>query len=117
LHRQISRASNGWRAVVANGDGLNAGAAVPKASVATQVRVIVYSSGHNPAAVTSLKVMVGARVQLSVAVAVPVFSGNVLASHSMDTPAGQVMTGGVTSKVTVALQVLEHPFASVTTTE
>ena len=53
----------------------------PQSSVADQVRVIVLSCGHAPPAVTSLNVTVGEVSQLSVAVAVPVFAGAVLAVH------------------------------------
>ena len=49
--------------------------------MATQVLVIVLSCGHAPLTVTSLDVMVGVESQLSVAVAVPVLAGNVLAVH------------------------------------
>ena len=54
---------------------------LPQASVAVQVRVMVNSCGHAPPATTSLETMTGALSQLSVAVAVPVFAGNVLAVH------------------------------------
>ena len=53
---------------------------LPHPSVADQVLVIVLSCGHPPATDTSLKLTVGVE-QLSVAVAVPVFAGNVLAVH------------------------------------
>ena len=55
----------------------------PQLSVAIQVRVIVNSWGHVPAEVTSLKVIVGLLSQLSVAVALPVFTGKVLSVHSI----------------------------------
>lgn len=54
---------------------------LPQASVAVQVRVIVLSCGHKPATVTSLNVITGVPLQLSVPVAVPVLAGNVLAVH------------------------------------
>ena len=54
---------------------------LPHPSEADQVRVIVVNIGHDPATVTSLNVMVGEAIQLSVAVAVPVAGGNVLAVH------------------------------------
>lgn len=66
---------------------------LPQSSVAIQVRVIVLSCGHTPATVTSEKVIVAELSQLSVAVAVPVFAGNVLAVHRMVIFAGQVMAG------------------------
>ena len=53
---------------------------LPHPSVADQVLVIVLSCGHPPATVTSLNVTAGVE-QLSVAIAVPVFAGNVLAVH------------------------------------
>ena len=56
-------------------------AELPQSSIAFQVRVIVSLCGQFPPAVTSLKVIVGVASQLSVAVAVPVFAGNVLAVH------------------------------------
>jgi hypothetical protein len=49
--------------------------------VATQVRVIVLSCGHAPPTLTSVEVIVGVASQLSVAVAVPVVAGKVLAVH------------------------------------
>jgi len=54
---------------------------LPQSSVAVQVRVIVLSCGHVPAAVTSLKLITNVGSQLSVAVAVPVLAGKVLAVH------------------------------------
>lgn len=53
---------------------------LPHPSVADHVRVIVSSCGQAPATITSLEVMIGI-AQLSVAVAVPVLAGNVLAVH------------------------------------
>jgi hypothetical protein len=55
--------------------------AFPQSSVAVQVRVIVLSCVQTPATVTSVNVTVGVPSQLSVAVAVPVFAGAVLAVH------------------------------------
>lgn len=55
---------------------------LPQSSVAIHVRVIVYSWGQAPPDVTSLEVMVGVPLQLSVAVAVPFAPpGAVLAEH------------------------------------
>lgn len=54
---------------------------LPQSSVAVQVRVIVLSCGHEPATVTSLKLMTRVASQLSVAVAVPVAAGKVLPVH------------------------------------
>ena len=54
---------------------------LPQSSVAIQVRVMVLSCGHAPPTDTSLDVMVGVASQLSVAVALPVVAGNVLAVH------------------------------------
>ena len=53
----------------------------PQSSVAFHVLVMVNSCGQVPPAVTSVKVMVGEVSQKSVAVAVPVFAGKVLALH------------------------------------
>jgi hypothetical protein len=58
---------------------------------------MVIKVGHTPPTVTSLKVMTGVPVQLSVAVAVPVFTGNELFSHWIVTLGGQVMVGGALS--------------------
>ena len=61
--------------------------------------------------------MVGGRVQLSVAVAVPVFAGSELALHEMARLAGQKMMMGATmSAMTVLLQTLVHPLELVTVT-
>jgi hypothetical protein len=73
----------------------------PQPSDATQVRLIVNKVGHTPPTVTSLKVMIGVKVQLSVAVAVPVFTGNELFSHWIVTLAGQVITGGTLSSTNI----------------
>jgi hypothetical protein len=54
--------------------------------------VIVLSCGHAPPTVTSLEVIVGVASQ-SIAVAVPVLAGKVLAVHWMVTFTGQVRTG------------------------
>jgi hypothetical protein len=66
---------------------------LPQSSAAFQVLVMVYSCGHAPAAVTSAEVIVGVASQLSVAVAVPVFAGKVLAVQRMVIFGGQVSTG------------------------
>ena len=58
--------------------------------------------------------MVGTASQLSVAVAVPVFAGKVLAVHSIVSEAGHVMTGGVlSSTIIVCVHVLLLPQSSV----
>lgn len=54
---------------------------LPQSSVACHVRWMDPSCGQPPPTVTSVKVIVGVASQLSVAVAVPVFAGNVLAVH------------------------------------
>jgi hypothetical protein len=87
---------------------------LPQASVALHVLVMIYSCGHPPPTVTSDDVMVGAVSQLSVAVAVPVFAGNVLAVHSIVREAGQVMTGAIlSSTVIVCVHELLLPQSSV----
>ena len=73
--------------------------ALPQASVAVQVRVIVPSDGQPPAKAASEKVMVTDAVQLSVAVAVPVAAGEESASHSTVASAGAEIAGGVVSKI------------------
>ena len=66
------------------------------------------------AAVTSLKVTVGAPSQLSVAVAEPVFAGKVLAEHWIVTFAGHVIAGGVLSSTKmICAHVLTFPQSSV----
>jgi hypothetical protein len=88
----------------------------PQSSVATQVRDIVLSCGHAPPIVTSLEVMVGVPSQLSLAVAVPVLAGSVLAEQSMVTFKGQVSTGAILSSTTiVCTQLAELPQSSVAT--
>ena len=54
---------------------------LPQSSVALHVRFSVNACGHDPDTVASLIVIVGVASQLSVAVAVPVLAGNVLAVH------------------------------------
>ena len=72
--------------------------------------MIVLSCGQLPAMVTSLKVTTGAALQLSVAVAVPVFAGSVLAVHSIVTLAGHVIAGAwLSSNEMVCVHVLELP--------
>ena len=66
---------------------------LPQSSVALHVLVIVNSCGHDPPIVTSLKVIPGVVSQLSVAVALPVLAGNVLAVHSIVIFGGHVITG------------------------
>src|SRR5688572_16079777 len=68
-------------------------------SMAVHVRTIVYSCGQLPGSITSIGVTTGVAVQLSVAVAVPVLAGAVLAVHSTVIFAGQVMTGGTSSSI------------------
>src|SRR5512133_136487 len=64
--------------------------------------------------VASAYVITGVASQLSVAVAVPVFAGNVDSSQLMVTANGQVITGAVTSTtVIVCTQVLALPQLSV----
>lgn len=76
--------------------------------------MIVRSCAHTPATVTSVKVTVGVPSQLSVAVAVPVLAGKVLAVHNMVILAGQVMTGATLSSTKIVwLQVLKLPQSSV----
>ena len=70
---------------------------LPQASVALQILEIEPPRGQAPAVVTSLYVIVGEASQLSVAVAIPVLSGEVESVHSMVIDTGQVMTGGVVS--------------------
>ena len=84
------------------------------ASVALHVLVIVYSCGHPPATVASEKVTPGTE-QLSVAVAIPVEGGKVLAVHSIVLLAGHdVIVGGVeSSTVMVCIHVEELLHASV----
>jgi hypothetical protein len=87
---------------------------LPQSSVALQVRVIVDSCGHDPAVITSPKVIVGVASQLSVAVAVPVLAGAVLAVQVIVTLGGQVIEGAMlSSTVMVCTQVLLLPQSSV----
>jgi hypothetical protein len=69
--------------------------------VAVQVRLIVLSCGQDPPTVTSLKAMVGVPSQLSVAVAVPVLAGNVLAVHCMVTLPGHTIDGAALSSTMI----------------
>jgi hypothetical protein len=68
-----------------------------QSSVARQVRVITYEFAQLPAVVTSVYVIKGATVQLSVAVAVPVPAGSTDASQLIVISAGHVITGAVIS--------------------
>ena len=70
---------------------------LPQSSAAVHVLVIVCSCGHPPGTVASAKVIVGVPSQLSVAVAVPVVAGSVLAVHAIVTFDGHVMDGAVLS--------------------
>ena len=74
---------------------------LPQPSVADHVRLIVLNNGQIPATVTSLNVMIGLAIQLSVAVADPVFAGNVLSVHWIVTSPGQTITGGVVSSTLI----------------
>jgi hypothetical protein len=71
------------------------------ASVALHVLIIVYSWGHPPAIVASRNVTEGTE-QLSVAVAIPVDGGKVLAVHSsVILPGHDVIVGGVESSTII----------------
>src|SRR5690606_3348484 len=88
--------------------------ALPQSSVATQVRVIVSSSGHAPPTTTSVNVIVSVPSQLSVAVAIPVVAGRVLAAHDIVIFDGQAMDGArLSSTVITCRQVLVLPQSSV----
>jgi hypothetical protein len=67
---------------------------LPQSSWAVQVRVMMYSCAQLPPVVTSAKVGVTLGSHASVAVALPVFAGNVLSSQSIVILAGQVTDGG-----------------------
>jgi hypothetical protein len=87
---------------------------LPQSSVALQVLVIVNSSGHDPPIVTSLNVIEGVLSQLSVAVALPVLAGNVLAVHSIVIFGGHVIIGAWLSFIVMIwLHVLLLPQSSV----
>ena len=67
----------------------------PQSSVATQVRVLLYSCGQVPGAVSvETMLMVGVPSQASVALGVPKEGA---LGHSMVAFAGQVMVGGTLS--------------------
>ena len=68
----------------------------PQSSVAVQVAVTVYSAGHAPGVVTTLKVIDTVASQASVAVANPKVgvNGQSIVSFGIT---GQVITGGVVS--------------------
>jgi hypothetical protein len=73
-------------------------AVFPQSSVAVQVRVIVYPSGHAPAMVASTKLNEGV-AQLSVAVGVAQLG---VAEHSIvDGPGRPLITGGVVSSTVI----------------
>jgi hypothetical protein len=59
--------------------------------------MMVYSCGQLPAMVTLENVIAGEESQTSVAVALPVLPGNVLAEHEIVTLAGQVIKGATLS--------------------
>lgn len=87
---------------------------LPQSSVALQVRKIVPSCTQPPSTIRSVEVIVADRSQLSVAVAVPVLPGKVLAVQRMVTFGGQVMAGAMLSSINiVCTQVLELPQSSV----
>ena len=65
----------------------------PQLSVADQTRVMTLSFEQGWLLKESEYAIVGVPEQLSVAVAVPVFAGSVLAGYSMVTLAGQFMVG------------------------
>jgi hypothetical protein len=71
---------------------------LPQSSVALQVLLIVLSCGQAPPTVASVKVTIGDVSQWSVAVALPVLEGKVLAVQVIVTFTGQVITGGVASE-------------------
>ncbi len=62
---------------------------------------MVDSWAQLPAVVTSLDVMAGEPSQLSVAVADPVAAGELDASHSIVTSAGQLILGAVVSTMVI----------------
>jgi hypothetical protein len=74
-------------------------AVLPQSSVAVQVRVMVYSFGHEPLTVTSANVSAGVE-QLSVAVGVAQLG---VAEHSIvEGPGKPLMTGGVVSSTVIS---------------
>ena len=74
---------------------------------------MVFSAGHAPATVTSLKVTEGVE-QLSEEVAVPVLAGSVLAMQATVTFAGQVTEGAIRSFTEMdCAQLAELPHSSV----
>jgi hypothetical protein len=84
----------------------------PQSSVAVQVRVVLYSCGHDPGVVTSLNVNEGVASQLSVAVGV-VKTG--VDGHSTDDgPGKDEITGAVlSSTLMVCTHTEEFPQSSV----
>ena len=70
---------------------------LPQSSVARQVLAITLSAEQTPGVTTSVNVIVAEASQLSVAVAVPVAGGKVLAPHCSVTFCGQLIIGGVLS--------------------
>ena len=87
-------------------------AVFPHSSVAVHVRI--KNAGHALVINPSVNEMTGDPLQLSVAVAVPVFAGNVLASQSIVILTGHVIEGAVLSNtVIVWVQVAKLPQASV----
>ena len=89
-------------------------AVFPQLSVAVQVLVMALSCGHEPSTIASLKVMVDNVSQLSVAVAIPVAAGSVLAVHSIVKLGGQVFVGGTVSITFIVwMQVVLLPQSSV----
>ena len=90
-------------------------AVLAQSSVANHVLKILYSCAQViDATVTSLNVTTGVPPQSSVDVAVPVFAGKELSSHSMVTSAGQKIVGATKSVyVSVWLAVAVLPQLSV----
>ena len=89
---------------------------LPQAFVAVQVRIIEYVFGQTTSIFRSLKSIVGIWLQLFIAKAVPVFSGEVLSVQLTFTSSGHVRTGART-EIIVLLHVLLHPSALKTVTE
>src|SRR2546421_4581914 len=87
---------------------------LPLASVAVQVRTIVFDPGHCPDVTESEWLIAGFGSQLSVAEAMPVLLGLVFPGHSSVTLPGQTIFGASLSvTVTVNEQLAVLPLASV----
>jgi hypothetical protein len=90
-------------------------AVLSQASVDCQVREIFLAWGHEPAVTASAWIIEGFSVQMSAAMAVPVFDGSADALHSMDLSGGHVMVGGMVSLIlTLTESVSKSPPLSVT---